>query len=174
MRVRITLILIAAVGLLLVAPSTAAAQAEEGEEGYTGVLDEQELEGLLTAVDEAYRAYETYSAVIQDHGRVAPFSLIVRAEARQIDALLYLFQRYEIPLPENRWMGNAPRFDSIGDACADAARGEADSAELYRALVETTDRDAIISVYERIQSSSELRHEAAFSRCAEREAIPQT
>ncbi len=58
-------------------------------------MTDREIEDLLMALDDRYKARATYRQVLADF-EVRPFSNIVEAEQRHIDALLVLFERYGI------------------------------------------------------------------------------
>ena len=91
--------------------------ADMDEHESPGTLTDREIEDLLAALDDEYKARATYRQVLADFGDVRPFSNIVEAEQRHIDALLVLFERYGIEVPEDPWPGQAPRFSSIEEAC---------------------------------------------------------
>ena len=75
----------------------------------SGTLTDREIEDLLMALDDEYKARATYRQVLADFGEVRPFSNIVEAEQRHIDALLVLFERYGIEVPDDPWPGRAAR-----------------------------------------------------------------
>ena len=56
-------------------------------------LTDEEIGGLLAALDDEYMAHATYMQVIADFGEVLPFTNIVEAEGRHIDALARLVRR---------------------------------------------------------------------------------
>ena len=69
--------------------------------GYQGDLSESEVEALLMALDDEYKAWSVYDQVIADLGKVRPFTSIRRAEENHIAALVTLFDRYELDVPLN-------------------------------------------------------------------------
>ena len=85
----------------------------------TQSLTGKERQGLADALDDEYKARATYAQVIADFGGVRPFVNIVEAEERHISALLGLFERYDIAVPQDRWTGSPPRFSSLSAACAE-------------------------------------------------------
>jgi hypothetical protein len=135
-------------------------------ETYAGPLSLQEVEGLLKALNDEYHAWAVYEQVIQDFGQVKPFVNIQRSEEKHIDALLRLFDKYDVPVPENAWIGNVPSFDSVQDACAAGLDAEIANVALYDEIFGTTDRDDILTVYAALQSASQESHLPAFQRCA--------
>jgi hypothetical protein len=107
-------------------------------------LDEAEIRALEYALDDEYKSHETYAQVIRDFGDVRPFINIVEAEARHSAALLSLFERYGVAPPATRWVGNAPRFDSVHAACVAAVQGEIDNVKLFKRVLESTRRPDIL------------------------------
>ena len=51
-------------------------------------LSQAEINALLEALDDEYRAWSTYDQVLRDFGDVRPFINIREAEARHIETLL--------------------------------------------------------------------------------------
>lgn len=131
-------------------------------------LSGAEIEALEATLDDEYKSYETYAQVIDDFGEIRPFINIVAAEQRHYTALLRLFDRYGIIPPANRWDGNAPRYDSVHDACVAAVAGEIENGALYERALASTRRDDIRTVYRALQSASLERHLPAFERCTQR------
>jgi hypothetical protein len=131
-------------------------------------LDAREIQALNETLDDEYKSYETYAQVIRDFGDVRPFINIVRAEQRHYSALLTLFEKYRIAPPENRWVGRAPRFPSVLDACAAAVQGELENVALYDRALQSTGRADLIAAYRALRSASQDRHLPAFRRCTRR------
>ena len=80
-------------------------------------LTEHEIEALREALDDEYHAWATYDQVIADFGEVAPFVNIREAEARHIEALLFLYRAFALQVPENDWPGRVERYPSLQVAC---------------------------------------------------------
>lgn len=131
-------------------------------------LNEAEIAALHAALDDEYHAWATYDQVIQDFGLVRPFSNIRDAEARHIEALLTLFDRYELTSPPNSWPGRVDRYPSLRDACAAAVEAEIANAALYERLLASTDRSDLLMVFRNLRDASQERHLPAFRRCVER------
>jgi len=131
-------------------------------------LDESEISALHAALDDEYQAWATYDQVIRDFGLVRPFSNIRDAEARHIDALLGLFERYGVPVPTNPWPGRVERYPSLHEACVAAVAAEIANAALYARLLASTTRPDILAVFGNLQEASQQRHLRAFQRCVER------
>ena len=135
-------------------------------DGYGEVLTQQEAEGLLLALNDEYHAWAVYDQVIQDFGQIRPFVPIQAAEAKHIDSLLTLFDRYGLFVPENPWVSTVSGFDGVSAACATGVDAEIANADLYDELFSTTERNDILTVYQALQRASLDKHLPAFERCA--------
>lgn len=131
------------------------------------MLTESEIHALHEALDDEYHAWSTYDQVIRDFGEVAPFSNIRDAEARHIEALLSLFARYQLPVPENPWPDKVERYASLQAACEAGIAAEIANAAMYDRLLTATARADILTVLRNLQEASQQRHLPAFQRCAE-------
>lgn len=131
-------------------------------------LNQAEAHALHEALDDEYFAWATYDQVTRDFGEVRPFSNIREAEARHIEALLRLYVRYGLSVPENTWPDRVKRFASLHSACEAAVTVEIANAELYERLLVATERPDILSVLRNLQEASQQRHLPAFQRCAQR------
>lgn len=134
------------------------------------VLDDTEVRALHEALDDEYRAWTTYDQVIHDFGAERPFINIREAEARHIEALRSLFQRYGLDVPANPWPGRVPRFASTRAACEAGIEAEVANSALFERLKRSTSRPDILAVFRNLSSASQERHLPAFRRCATRGA----
>lgn len=130
-------------------------------------LTDGEIADLLAALDDEYLAHATYMQVIADFGEVLPFTNIVEAEGRHIDALARLFRRYGVELPDNPWPGKVPRYESVTEACRAGVEAEIDNAALYDRLLAGTSRPDVLEVSRNLQRASQQNHLPAFRRSAE-------
>ncbi len=133
---------------------------------YTGELRKAEIEGLLLALNDEYRALATYRQINRDFNDPRPFVNIENAEARHIERLESIFAAYKLAVPNNEWLGSAPRFQSAADGCRAGVDAEIANRDLYSKLLKTTDREDILTIYRALQSASEDNHQPAFERCA--------
>lgn len=132
---------------------------------YKGDLKKEEIEGLLLALNDEYHALATYQQINKDFGDPRPFSSIVQAEAKHAERLKQIFENYKMSIPENKWIGNAPKFESVAEACKAGVDAEIFNRDLYKKLFETTKREDILIVYRALQRASEENHLPAFERC---------
>jgi hypothetical protein len=133
-------------------------------------LTDAEVQILHEALDDEYRAWATYDQVIADFGEVRPFINIREAEARHIQALLRLFERYGLAVPANPWTSKAERYTSLQAACEAGVVAEIANGEMYSRLLGQTQREDILRVLRNLQEASQQRHLPAFQRCAQRGA----
>jgi hypothetical protein len=134
--------------------------------GYVSApLAEEEIEALTSALKDEYHAWAVYDQVIQDFGDVSPFVQIRQAESRHADALIRMFDRYELEVPENDWVGAVPSFESVDAACLGAVQAEIDNAGLYDKILATTDKRDLTNVFINLQSASLNQHLPAFESC---------
>lgn len=134
------------------------------------ILTASEITALHEALDDEYRAWSTYDQVIRDFGEVPPFSNIREAEARHIEALRGLFDRYGLSLPANPWPGKVMHYANLQAACEAGVAAEIENGALYERLLASSQRPDILVVYRNLQEASQQRHLPAFRRCAERVA----
>lgn len=129
-------------------------------------LSQSEVEALGMALDDEYKAWTTYQAVIAKFGDVRPFSSIIRAEESHIEALETLFERYGLDVPENEWVGRVPEFDTVNDACHAGVEAEIENAALYDRLFPMVEHEDIFEVFHKLRDASQEKHLPAFERCA--------
>lgn len=134
--------------------------------GYNGPLNQTEIRGLLLALNDEYHAWAVYDQVVQDFGPIRPFVNIRNAEQTHIAHLRLVFEAYQVPMPDNPWPGNVPRFATVRDACLAGVEAEIANRALYDYLFTTTDREEILFIYRALQWASEYQHLPAFLRCA--------
>lgn len=136
-------------------------------------LSEREIADLHAALDDEYQAHATYTQVIADFGAVRPFTNIVDAERRHIEAVTSLLDRYGVPVPADTWPGRVPRYPSVHDACEAAVAAEIANGALYDRLLTGTRRPDLLRVYRNLQRASQQRHLPAFRRCSQRHTTHQ-
>ncbi len=119
------------------------------------------------ALNDEYLAWATYNQVIADFGEVVPFSNIRESEARHIQALCTLFVRYGLSIPDNPWLDKVEHYASLKAACEAGVTAEIANHEMYNRLLETTQREDILTVLRHLQNASQQRHLVAFQRCVQ-------
>jgi hypothetical protein len=131
-----------------------------------GTLDEAEVDALVEAINDEYKALATYQTVVDTFGAVQPFTRIIRAEQQHIAALERLFVRYGVEIPANDWYGQVPEFESVTEACQAGVEAEIDNAALYDRLFAAVDEPDIIQVFTRLRDASQYNHLPAFETCS--------
>jgi len=135
-----------------------------------GVTMTEKLSSVLVeAVNDEYKARAMYRLVISNFGEIRPFINIVDAESRHIQALLPLFKKYGIPIPEDDWESRVECPVSILEACQAGVQAEIDNAEMYEKLLDSTKQYPDVQVVlKQLQRASRENHLPAFQRCVER------
>lgn len=137
-----------------------------------GSLSAEEVEALQMALDDEYKAWSVYDQVIADFGPIWPFASIQQAEENHIAALIRLFDRYGLEVPQNSWPGNVPAYETVAEACAAGVQAEIDNADLYAQIFQNVDNPDIVQVFTNLQQASLTKHLPAFEQCAGQEPIP--
>jgi hypothetical protein len=123
---------------------------------------------LAEAINDEYKARAMYQLVISTFGEIRPFVNIVEAESRHIQALLPLFNKYDIPVPEDDWESRIAAPASVLEACQAGVQAEIDNAEMYERLLHSTRQYPDVQVVLRqLQRASRENHLPAFQRCVE-------
>jgi hypothetical protein len=101
---------------------------------------------------------------------VRPFINVHEAEGRHVEALLRLFETYQIEFPVDHWPCHITVTPTLKEVCQQAAEFEQDNMTMYdRILAETSEPD-VRRVLLNLQSASRDRHLPAFERCVHRES----
>jgi hypothetical protein len=137
------------------------------------MLENLKLENLKQALVEAlqdeYKARATYRLVLQKFGEIRPFVNIIEAEERHIQALLPLFEKYQIPIPVDDWENRVQAPDSVLSACQAGVQAEIENGEMYeRLLALTSEFPDVQRVFLNLQKASQENHLQAFQRCVQR------
>lgn len=124
---------------------------------------------LIEAINDEYKARATYRDVISKFGKIRPFANIVEAEGRHIKALLPLFIKYGVDVPEDNWSSRIQSPKSVSEACRIGVESEIENAKMYsKLLASTTDFSDVHEVLMQLQRASAENHLPAFQRCLER------
>jgi len=132
-------------------------------------VQEAVLEALVGPEGE-YAAYATYAAILEEYGKVSPFANIIESEAKHIDALKQILDRYGVPYPtENPYLGNIKAPDSLGEAAQAGVDAEIANVALYEGqLAAVADYPDILEVFVNLQAASQEQHLSAFQRATAR------
>lgn len=125
---------------------------------------------LIEAINDEYKARATYRHVIRKFGDIRPFINIVDAESQHIKALLPLFDKHGVAIPEDAWDTRIETPRSILEACQAGVEAEIENAKMYERLLELSiDYPDIQHVLMQLQRASAENHLPAFQRCIDRE-----
>lgn len=133
-----------------------------------GELPQEVQDALGKAIDDEYKAYSTYEAVIKKFGVIRPFSMIIRAEEQHISLLKAVYDKYGLNVPRNNWSSSKlPNFGTIQQACQTGVEAEIANAALYKEelLPIVADYSDITAVFETLSNASEQKHLPAFEKC---------
>jgi len=127
------------------------------------------LEALVGAEGE-YVAYATYDAILEEYGNVNPYANIMAAEAKHIDALKDILDRYHVAYPdENPYLGVIEAPASLAEAEQAGVDAEIANVLLYEEQLEAVaDYPDIVDVFLNLQSASQEQHLPAFERALAR------
>jgi len=131
-------------------------------------LSAQAHRAVLAALDDEYRAYAFYRAVLEKFPYALPFVNIVESEARHAAALVDILNAHGLPTPANPYLGSGEMRDrapdSLAGACEAAVRDEIDNDRLYaeKLLPEVAGYPAIARIFETLMRTSRECHLPAF------------
>jgi len=101
-----------------------------------------------------------------DLGVVKPFSNIVGAEGKHVEAVARLFVVNELEVPASEWNeGNVPTFATLAEACAAAVATETATVAMYDGFLLLELPSNVGKMFQRLRDASALRHVRAFERC---------
>jgi hypothetical protein len=129
---------------------------------------EPSLLSILTAdIQDEYRAAAIYEGVLLDFGAgTRPFSNIVQAEQQHARSVAALFTARGLAAPASlHSSANVPRFASVREACAAAARAEMDNIALYDSQLGVPLPEDVLRVLRANRAASLDNHLPAFQRC---------
>lgn len=124
-------------------------------------------QALEEALDDEYKAMATYEAAIAAFGPIRPFINIVESERRHADALLQLYETYDLEPKPNRWRGQIQVPSTVVEACAAAVAAEVENAALYDRLMAMVEEPDVRQVFANLRRASQENHLPAFRHCAE-------
>ena len=120
---------------------------------------------LRIAVYDEFKAYETYSKIIEKFGLVQPFVNIKEAEAVHYGALILLMEKYQIEVPINNWYSKIEVPNTLIECCEMGVAGEINNIAMYNNLLSHTLEDDIKDVLFRLQAASFNNHLPTFRNC---------
>jgi hypothetical protein len=126
-------------------------------------LSESEVDGLILAIAEEYKARALYEYVIDQFGAESPFVEIAASEAKHAQVLLRQADKYGVTYPVyDPSIYEFPDFSNIDDAYQAGIDAELADAELYDMLFTFTTHSDLIRVYTNLKNASLENHLVAF------------
>ncbi|TDL61335.1 DUF2202 domain-containing protein [Rhodococcus qingshengii] len=135
--------------------------------GAKGALQDSSItleEALIYAIQDEYLAQARYDTIIAKFGSIRPFTQIKSAEQRHISALLSLFERYNIKVPEDNAKQYTKEPGSLKEAFQASVEGEVDNIAMYNKLVSISGLPQDIKVVMKQLGNASQNHLAAFKR----------
>lgn len=120
---------------------------------------------LRIAVYDEFKAYETYSKIIEKFGLVQPFVNIKEAEAVHFSALIPLLEKYGVEVPINNLAETIEVPNSYIECCELGVASEIRNIAMYDNLLSNTQEADIREVLFRLQAASYNNHLPAFRNC---------
>lgn len=124
--------------MMLLTSNSLAQTAPPASYGAKGALQDTSItlgEALTYAIQDEYLAQARYDAIIGKFGAIRPFTQIKAAEQRHIQALLPLFQRYNIALPANTASQYTQAPATLKEAFQAGVQAEIDNIAMYEKFV---------------------------------------
>lgn len=132
-----------------------------------GDLSQEVVDVMTAGIMDEYNAYNVYQVVIDQFGEVRPFVNIQQSEAQHIATWEFLFERYNLDVPEAPAVPIDLTFNSVSSACTVAADAEIANFGLYDEMLETVaEYPDMVQVITRLRNASEINHLPAFENCA--------
>ncbi len=124
-------------------------------------------QALRIALYDEYAAQAFYTRVIEAFGQHPPFDSVVLAEARHIEALGALCERYGVPRPINPYPAEATVAPTWRANLERAVAGEVANVQLYQYLLAFTVAIDVRQTFQSLQSASRDKHLPAFRKALE-------
>lgn len=118
---------------------------------------------LTYALQDEFLAQARYDNILENFGYIRTFAQIKEAELRHINALLPLFERYQVPVPDDDSQLFVTTPESIKTAYAAGVQGEIDNISMYERFLTLNIPNDVRTVFTQLRNAS-LNHLAAFER----------
>lgn len=122
---------------------------------------------LQFAIEDEYKAKAEYEAIISKFGEVRPFTNIIQSEAQHISAIIPLYTKRNMTVPEDHASQNVVIPETLKQACEIGVQAEIDNIAMYDHFLKQNLPVDVEQVFEALKSAS-YNHLNAFSRCASR------
>jgi hypothetical protein len=118
---------------------------------------------LTYALQDEFLAQARYNNILFNFGYNRTFAQIQEAELRHISALLPLFERYQVPIPEDISRMFVTTSETIKNAFAFGVQGEIENISMYNKFLSLNLPTDVRTVFTQLRNAS-LNHLDAFER----------
>ncbi|MGJ0354110.1 ferritin-like domain-containing protein [Aliarcobacter cryaerophilus] len=125
-------------------------------------IDEQILQ---IAIYDEFKAYETYSKIIETFGNINPFINIKESEAVHYSMLIKLAEKYSVEVPINDWKDKIEIPNNIIECYELGVAAEIENIAMYNNLLINSTKSDITDALFRLQAASFNNHLPAFRSC---------
>lgn len=125
-------------------------------------IDEQILQ---IAIYDEFKAYETYSKIIESFGNINPFINIKESEAVHYSMLIKLAEKYGVEVPINDWKDKIEIPNNLIECYELGVAGEIENIAMYNNLLTNSTKSDITDILFRLQAASFNNHLPAFRSC---------
>ena len=125
-------------------------------------IDEQILQ---IAIYDEFKAYETYSKIIESFGNINPFINIKESEAVHYSMLIKLAEKYGVEVPINDWKDKIEIPNNLIECYELGVAGEIENIAMYNNLLTNSTKSDITDTLFRLQAASFNNHLPAFRSC---------
>jgi hypothetical protein len=120
----------------------------------------------LTGADGEYAAAASYQAVLDQFGQVEPYSTILAAELRHVNALTRQLEGMGVTVPSNPYLGVVSAPADLKTAAKAWAQGEILNVQLYDELLSEADSTNLVRVFTNLRRASQESHLPMFELAA--------
>lgn len=156
----LALSMFSASGLLMATEVSLGSTAALADTSYT--LEEM----LHYAIQDEYAAQAEYHAIQNEFGEVRVYTNIMKAEGRHIQALLPLFETYEMTVPADSASDKVVVPSSLAESYEIGVQAELNNIAMYEAFLKEELPSDVRLVFENLKKASES-HLAAFQRTSQ-------
>ncbi|NDL67238.1 DUF2202 domain-containing protein [Clostridiales bacterium F-3ap] len=125
-------------------------------------------EMLDYAIQDEYLARAEYEAIMEEFDVTRPFSNIMEAEEQHISALLPLFEKYGIPVPEDTAAEHVVIPETLKETFEIGVQAEIDNIAMYEKFLTQPDLPEDMGIVFTALRDASVHHLAAFERGLER------
>ncbi len=125
--------------------------AENVDDGGVYTLEEM----LQYAYEDEAKALAEYDALIEKFGEVRPFTQIIRAEARHLEAVTWLYDAYGLEVPTFDASAEVVLPETLEEAYAIGVQAEIDNIEMYKTFLSSDLDDDAERIFEALTNASE-------------------